>query len=187
MEAWVKSAVHDLIDDNSAALVSGLTIQGLSWPEAQLSKERITAAAGRGAFLGLDVPRYWLAEGYTAANLPDQATAETAWAEYEVELEAFWYALPKVGEEQQFEGMGADWDKFIARLARLLYQTTHIRDHAATHTFVLARSRDPMQHRRVNVEVSDLTAGSGAGDRPIWYALLRFTLQQRCVDLAELD
>jgi len=187
MEAWVKSAVHDLIDDNSAALVSGLTIQGLSWPEAQLSKERITAAAGRGAFLGLDVPRYWLAEGYTAANLPDQAKTGFAWAEYDVELEAFWYAQPKVGETQQYEGMGADWDRFIARLVRLFYQTASLQDESATHTFILARSRDPMQHRRISVEVSDLTAQAGPGERPMWYALLRFTLAQRCVDLAALD
>jgi hypothetical protein len=187
MESWVKSAVRKLINDNAAILVSGLTIQGMNWPAAQLTKERVTAPSGKGAYLGIDVPRYWLAEGYTAANLPDQATTGFAYAEYEVEVEAFWYAQPKVGETQQFEGMGADWDKLIARIARLFYQTASFKDDSDTHTYILSRNRDPMLHRRINVEISDLTAGSGPGDRPMWYAVLRFTLAQRCVNLAKLD
>lgn len=186
MESWVKSAVKKLIADNAAALVSGLRIQGVAWKEAQLTKERITAPVGP-PYIAIDVPRYWLAEGYTAPNLPDQATRDFAWAEYDVEIEAFWYALPKSSEEQQYEGMGADWDTFIARIARLLYQSATIPTEDGYHTFILARSRDPMQHRRVNAETSDLTAASGPGDRPMWYAVLRFTLAQRCVDLSQLD
>jgi len=182
MDLWAKDALDTLITANASALISGLTIQGTAWATPQITREVVTAPKGNAPYIAIDIGSYWLSEFYTGQNQADLGETKYATVEYSVVVEAFWPALPKKDEGQVFEGMGADWDKFISRLVKVFYATPSFQDSTATHTFCLSRSGDPRSHRRIEVETLD----NSGEDRPYWYSKIRFTLLQRCVDLSQL-
>jgi len=178
-EAAVKDALYSLIDDNKSTLLSGITQQGRA-RQIQLVKE--TLAPLQYAYyvsLAVGAMRTWEETGIQSIN----ATVGAMRAEYDCEIEVFEYAHELIGDAHAYELAGKDFDQLVARLLKLIREQSSFTSSVhGTHTFKLRETMEPSTHRRIDVDVTDLPAQTRGG-APAFFALLSFTLEERCLDL----
>lgn len=169
----VKEMVKDLIVDNSATLLTGLTKQGEARIIHEISKSNLTPLPGY-YYIIVRIP---IAREFSNTNTASTLRKPTRWAEYECELHVVDEALVQDTDDAAYEQLHADMDKFTDRIIKLIKDQNCIGD-------CMEIKRSPGENDRAFQKL-DLSGTVLDTERSGWASLyyqIHFTLVDKCVD-----
>lgn len=170
----VKTIVKDLIVDNSATLLSGLTKQGQARIIHRITTSNLTPLDGF----------YYLAIRVTKvreqSHIKRATTTRnpTRMAEYDLEIDVVDEALVQDTDDSAYEGLHNDFDTFTDRIVSLLKTQTWIGTDPK-----LKLKRQPGAGDRL-IDKIDFTGTALDTEGNTWaslFATLKFTLVDECV------
>lgn len=175
--AAVKQLLKDLIldQDNKATLLSGLSKQGRERGIATITTSSLTPPNGY-LYIVITIPS-------SNEKSDPKAGVKTArhpirMAEYAVEIIIADEALMSITEDEHYERMQTDFDNFVDRLVALIKDQTWI----GTSPKLQLKRRPSDGDREIKKdELSSTVPDTESNEWAGLYAILRFTLEDKCV------
>lgn len=171
----VKQSIKDLIRDNQATLLSGLDKQGRERIIQTVSTSSLTPPDGY-YFIAILVP-----DSLEKSN-PNRGVRTTrhptSMAEYDINIIVADEAIMRIGEEHHYEGMQEDFDEFIDRLVALIRDQNWI---GSSPKLQLKRQPGEGDRQIGRTELSGTVLDTEKNEWAGLYAILRFTLEDKCV------
>jgi hypothetical protein len=185
----MSASLKKLIGDNSAAIVAGVSVGGVSKEIYQLTKSILTSSAGHGLHVATVVTdgREWYDTPPIKANVrrqSQQSTNEKVLYSCEFHISDYAELVQDEGPGQaneHFETANAAFDTVVDRIVKVLRDNPNITPASGSYIIELEDPDD--ESRAIEREERHYTVEDARGARDVFYSILRF----RCTTCGEPD